>query len=88
MTNVYYNDGKIHGWNGGDCPVHPKSRVRAWYRNGSIMNGEQANNLTWEVDPEDDDNDEASMSAFTCLEVIETILSTVGTKCAGIFFFN
>ena len=25
MTN--YNDGKWHGWNGGECPVHPKSRV-------------------------------------------------------------
>ena len=23
MTN--YNDGKWHGWNGGECPVHPKS---------------------------------------------------------------
>lgn len=25
MTN--YNDGKWHGWNGGECPVHPKSVV-------------------------------------------------------------
>lgn len=25
MTN--YNDGKWHGWNGGECPVHPKSTV-------------------------------------------------------------
>lgn len=25
MTN--YNDGKWHGWNGGKCPVHPKSEV-------------------------------------------------------------
>ncbi len=25
MTN--YNDGKWHGWNGGDCPVHPESVV-------------------------------------------------------------
>jgi len=24
-----YNDGQIHGWNGGECPVHPKSRVEA-----------------------------------------------------------
>ena len=22
-----YNDGNWHGWNGGECPVHPKSRV-------------------------------------------------------------
>ena len=25
-----YNDGKWHGWNGGGCPVHPKSEVRLW----------------------------------------------------------
>lgn len=25
MTN--YNDRKWHGWNGGECPVHPKTRV-------------------------------------------------------------
>lgn len=29
MTN--YNDGKWHGWNGGECPVHPKSRLE-WCR--------------------------------------------------------
>ena len=30
MTN--YNDGKWHGWNGGECPVHPKSMVDAvWH---------------------------------------------------------
>lgn len=23
-----YNDGKWHGWNGGECPVHPKSIVQ------------------------------------------------------------
>ncbi len=27
MTN--YNDGKWHGWNGGECPVHPLSEVEA-----------------------------------------------------------
>lgn len=25
-----YNDGKWHGWNGGECPVHPLSEVRIW----------------------------------------------------------
>lgn len=24
-----YNDGKWHGWNGGECPVHPKSKIDA-----------------------------------------------------------
>lgn len=41
-----YNDGDIHGWNGGDCPVHPKTRVKLWFRYGS--KGEnQANCYTW-----------------------------------------
>ena len=22
-----YNDGKWHGWNGGECPVHPETEV-------------------------------------------------------------
>lgn len=27
-----YNDGQWHGWNGGECPVHPKSEVDAvWH---------------------------------------------------------
>jgi hypothetical protein len=26
-----YNDGKWHGWNGGECPVHPKSVIEAYY---------------------------------------------------------
>jgi hypothetical protein len=25
--NPDYNDGKWHGWNGGECPVHPESVV-------------------------------------------------------------
>lgn len=27
-----YNDGQIHGWNGGNCPVHFKTVVEAWFR--------------------------------------------------------
>ena len=34
MTN--YNDGNWHGWNGGECPVHPKSEIEAVY----LMNRE------------------------------------------------
>ena len=26
-----YNDGNWHAWNGGDCPVHPKSEIEAVY---------------------------------------------------------
>jgi hypothetical protein len=25
-----YNDGQIHGWNGGECPVHPETVVKYW----------------------------------------------------------
>ena len=24
---INYNDGKWHGWNGGECPVHPETEV-------------------------------------------------------------
>jgi len=27
MSEPNYNDGKWHGWNGGECPVHPESEV-------------------------------------------------------------
>jgi len=30
MTN--YNDGKIHGWNGGECPVHPMTTIKVFFR--------------------------------------------------------
>ena len=30
MTN--YNDGKWHGWNGGECPVHPRTEVEAVFQ--------------------------------------------------------
>lgn len=29
-----YNDGKIHGWNGGECPVHPATRIKFWTDEG------------------------------------------------------
>ena len=28
---MYYNDGKWHGWNGGECPVHPETVVEYVY---------------------------------------------------------
>lgn len=34
-TKVDYNDGNWWGWNGGDCPVHPKTLVRAQTVEGS-----------------------------------------------------
>lgn len=44
MTN--YNDGKIHGWNGGDCPVHHKSVVQVWLRCGE-RDTDEARSYNW-----------------------------------------
>jgi hypothetical protein len=32
-----YNDGLIHGWNSGECPVHIRTVVKFWLRGGSIV---------------------------------------------------
>jgi hypothetical protein len=53
MTN--YNDGKIHGWNGGDCPVHPETEVRAWRRNLGLPILWQAKLISWRHDYGDAD---------------------------------
>lgn len=37
-----YNDGNWHGWNGGECPVHPKTVVQA-----IRGNEEFAETVTW-----------------------------------------
>lgn len=38
MTN--YNDGNWHGWNGGECPVHPESVVDAvWHDENQLTTG-------------------------------------------------
>lgn len=26
-----YNDGEWHGWNGGECPVHPKTEIEGYW---------------------------------------------------------
>lgn len=45
MTN--YNDGQIHGWNGGDCPVHPETVVEYWLRTGTGGGRREAGGLLW-----------------------------------------
>jgi len=37
MTLPDYNDGKWHGWNGGECPVHPKTEVDAVFGDGGFQ---------------------------------------------------
>lgn len=42
----YYN-GQIHGWNGGECPVHPRDHVDVWCRSG-VMKSSLAGNFSWD----------------------------------------
>lgn len=35
MTN--YNDGEWHGWNGGECPVHPETIVIAQHESRETL---------------------------------------------------
>lgn len=42
-----YNDGQIHGWNGGDCPVHPETVVEYWLRTGTGGGRREAGGLLW-----------------------------------------
>lgn len=37
MTN--YNDGKWHGWNGGECPVHPETEIEGIYTESTLYKG-------------------------------------------------
>ncbi len=49
-----YNDGKWHGWNGGECPVHPQTIVDVvYFANAAFGNkitnaAMKANQVTWE----------------------------------------
>lgn len=38
-----YNDGKWHGWNGGECPVHAESDVQVIYNNDNGITFENNN---------------------------------------------
>ena len=38
---------KIHGWNGGECPVHPLSLVDTWLRGGGCGNRIAAGVTYW-----------------------------------------
>lgn len=42
-----WNDGTIHGWNGGDCPVHPETVVEFWMRGDGWADYCKAGELDW-----------------------------------------
>jgi hypothetical protein len=43
-----YNDGKWHGWNGGECPVHQDSVVDVQYLGKSRFANDKASLALWE----------------------------------------
>jgi hypothetical protein len=48
MVMVNYNDGNWHGWNGGECPVHPETVVEyVW--NGSHGLVSQTEKAGWGI---------------------------------------
>lgn len=47
MSN--YNDGKWHGWNGGECPVHPETVVDCRFYNGNC-DERDAGDYSWSYD--------------------------------------
>lgn len=56
-----YNDGKIHGWNGGDCPVHPESIVEVWLHRG---NGDTQMAESWHWKHNDTNGKASDIIAF------------------------
>jgi hypothetical protein len=43
-----YNDGNWHGWNGGECPVHPQTEVSATHVCGTTLILWPACRVDWE----------------------------------------
>jgi hypothetical protein len=50
MTNQNYNNGNWHPWTGGDCPVHPDSKVDVMFSNGETCSGNDADQWDWSLD--------------------------------------
>lgn len=45
-----YNDGKWHGWNGGECPVHKKTTVDFLFAtlSGDLQTNVKADDISWD----------------------------------------
>jgi hypothetical protein len=50
-----YENGQIWGWNGGECPVHPKSEVNVWLRGTVGSSDSSADQLWWGHQGDDGD---------------------------------
>lgn len=51
-----YNDGTIHSWNGGDCPVHPKTVVKVYFED-QLPVKDAASEFRWTLDTTGLDDD-------------------------------
>lgn len=61
-----YNDGKIYGWNGGECPVHPQSEVKVWCRGYTgPVSGVDATDHYWRHGNYDEDRDIIAFQVIT-----------------------
>jgi len=79
-----YNDGKIHGWNGGDCPVHPDTVVKVWF-DGQLKQQRKATFLRWSNDRTGLDTD---IIAFQVVkQFVEPKVLWVN-EYAGVFFVH
>ena len=47
-----YVTGQIYGWNGGECPVHPDTKITAWFRGVGCLIDYKADHLQWAHDKE------------------------------------
>lgn len=45
-----YNDGKWHGWNGGECPVHPDTVIDVCLYDDGEVTGETAEQWFWNAE--------------------------------------
>ena len=51
MSN--YNDGRWHGWAGGECPLHPQTEAHFVYDDGYVLYNDEAgdpNTARWTHD--------------------------------------
>lgn len=42
-----YVTGQNYGWNGGECPVHPKTKIEVWMRNCLGSDVGKAGDILW-----------------------------------------
>lgn len=79
MTN--YNDGKWHGWNGGECPVHPDTVVKVVTEYGTCIT-DKAKNLEWNRY----DNNHAAFRVV--IEYREPVVTHYNGECWAYHFVN